>query len=50
MNAHQLFMALSVLAGTLMSCQDQGDEVKAPTPAGVRRFTIVALVTIHDEA
>ncbi len=27
-----------------------GDEVKAPTPNGVREFEIVKLVTIHDEA
>jgi transcription elongation factor GreA len=29
--------------------KEAGDEVKAPTPAGVRRFEIVRLVTIHDE-
>jgi transcription elongation factor GreA len=27
----------------------EGDEVKAPTPAGVRTFEIIRLVTIHDE-
>jgi transcription elongation factor GreA len=27
----------------------EGDEVKAPTPAGVRIFEIIRLVTIHDE-
>ncbi len=29
--------------------KEEGDEVKAPTPAGVRRFEIVKLVTIHDQ-
>jgi transcription elongation factor GreA len=28
--------------------KEEGDEVKAPTPAGVRTFEIVKLVTIHD--
>jgi len=29
--------------------KEEGDEVKAPTPAGLREFTITKLVTIHDE-
>ena len=29
--------------------KEEGDEVKAPTPAGVRRFEILKLVTIHDD-
>lgn len=29
--------------------KEEGDDVKAPTPAGVRRFEILKLVTIHDE-
>ena len=29
--------------------KEEGDEVRAPTPAGVRTFEIVRLVTIHDE-
>jgi transcription elongation factor GreA len=29
--------------------KEAGDEVEAPTPAGVRTFEIVKLVTIHDE-
>jgi transcription elongation factor GreA len=28
--------------------KEEGDEVKAPTPNGVRHFEIVKLVTIHD--
>lgn len=29
--------------------REAGDEVSAPTPAGVRHFEIVHLVTVHDE-
>jgi transcription elongation factor GreA len=29
--------------------KEEGDEVTAPTPAGVRKFEIIKLVTIHDE-
>ena len=29
--------------------KEEGDEVNAPTPAGVRTFEILKLVTIHDE-
>jgi len=29
--------------------KEEGDEVKAPTPAGVRVFEILKLMTIHDE-
>jgi transcription elongation factor GreA len=30
--------------------KEEGDEVTAPTPAGVRKFEILKLTTIHDEA
>jgi transcription elongation factor GreA len=30
--------------------REEGDVVKAPTPAGVRQFELVSLVTIHDAA
>jgi len=29
--------------------KEEGDEVTAPTPAGVREFEIIKLTTIHDE-
>ena len=29
--------------------KEEGDEVNVPTPAGVRGFEIIKLVTIHDE-
>ena len=35
--------------GRAFSGKESGDEVKAPTPNGVRRFEIVQLTTIHDE-
>jgi transcription elongation GreA/GreB family factor len=30
--------------------KESGDEIKVPTPGGVRGFEIIKLVTIHDEA
>ncbi len=35
--------------GRALIGKEEGDEVEAPTPAGVRVFEIVKLVTIHDE-
>lgn len=35
--------------GRALIGKEAGDEVEAPTPAGVRVFEIVRLVTIHDE-
>jgi transcription elongation factor GreA len=35
--------------GRALVGKEEGDEVKVPTPAGVRRFEIIKLVTIHDE-
>lgn len=29
--------------------KEEGDDVRAPTPAGVRSFEIIKLTTIHDE-
>jgi transcription elongation factor GreA len=36
--------------GRALIGKEEGDSVTAPTPAGVRRFEIVKLVTIHDDA
>ena len=36
--------------GRAFSGKESGDEVRAPTPNGVRTFEIVQLTTIHDEA
>jgi transcription elongation factor GreA len=35
--------------GRALVGKEAGDEVSAPTPAGVRSFEILELVTIHDE-
>ena len=35
--------------GRALVGKEEGDEVKVPTPAGVRRFEINKLVTIHDQ-
>ena len=36
--------------GRSMLGKEEGDEVKVPTPSGVRKFAILKLVTIHDES
>jgi transcription elongation factor GreA len=35
--------------GRALVGKEEGDEVQVPTPAGVRRFEILKLVTIHDQ-
>ena len=35
--------------GRALVGKEVGDEVKAPTPKGIREFEIVKLTTIHDE-
>jgi transcription elongation factor GreA len=35
--------------GRALIGKEEGDEVSAPTPAGVRHFEILKLVTIHDD-
>jgi transcription elongation factor GreA len=34
--------------GRALVGKEEGDDVKVPTPNGVRRFEILKLVTIHD--
>ena len=36
--------------GKALMGKEEGDEVKVPTPAGVRTFEILKLATIHDDA
>jgi transcription elongation factor GreA len=36
--------------GRALVGKEEGDSVAVPTPAGVRRFDIVKLTTIHDDA
>jgi transcription elongation factor GreA len=35
--------------GRALVGKEEGDEVRVPTPAGIRRFEIIKLVTIHDQ-
>jgi len=35
--------------GRALVGKEEGDEVTAPTPAGVRSFEVIKLTTIHDE-
>jgi transcription elongation factor GreA len=34
--------------GRALAGKEEGDVVSAPTPAGVRKFEILKLATIHD--
>ncbi|HEX5069452.1 MAG TPA: transcription elongation factor GreA [Vicinamibacterales bacterium] len=43
------FISVASPIGRALVGKEEGDEVSAPTPAGVRKFEIVKLVTIHDE-
>jgi transcription elongation factor GreA len=36
--------------GRALVGKEEGDEVAAPTPGGTRTFSIIKLVTVHDEA
>jgi transcription elongation factor GreA len=35
--------------GRALVGKEEGDDVEAPTPSGVRSFSIVSLTTIHDD-
>jgi transcription elongation factor GreA len=48
-NPDQGLISVASPIGRAFLGKEEGDEVKAPTPAGVRRFEIIRLVTIHDE-
>ena len=43
------FVSVASPVGRAFVGKEEGDEVSAPTPAGVRTFEIVKLVTIHDD-
>jgi transcription elongation factor GreA len=47
--ARGLISTSSPIGRALMG-KESGDEIKVPTPGGVRTFEIIKLVTIHDEA
>lgn len=43
------FISVASPVGRAFVGKEEGDEVEAPTPAGVRSFEIIKLLTIHDE-
>ena len=43
------FISVASPIGRALVGKEEGDEVKVPTPAGIRHFEILKLVTIHDE-
>jgi transcription elongation factor GreA len=43
------FVSVASPIGRALVGKEEGDEVRVPTPGGVREFEIVRLVTIHDE-
>jgi transcription elongation factor GreA len=43
------FISVASPVGRAFVGIEEGDDVKVKTPSGVREFTIVKLVTIHDE-
>jgi transcription elongation factor GreA len=43
------FISVASPVGRAFVGKEAGDEVKAPTPSGVRVFELVKLVTIHEE-
>ena len=48
-NPDKGFVSVASPIGRAFVGKEAGDEVTAPTPAGVRTFEIVKLTTIHDE-
>jgi len=48
-NPEKGFVSVASPIGRALIGKEEGDEVTAPTPAGVRKFEIIKLVTIHDE-
>jgi transcription elongation factor GreA len=48
-NPERGLVSIASPIGRALVGREEGDEVRAPTPAGVRRFEIVKLVTIHDD-
>jgi transcription elongation factor GreA len=42
------FVSVASPIGRALVGKEEGDEVEAPTPNGLRTFTIISLTTIHD--
>jgi transcription elongation factor GreA len=49
-DAEKGFISTSSPIGRAILNKEEGDEVSVTTPNGTRRFEILKLVTIHDEA
>ena len=49
-NADKGWISTASPIGRALLGKEEGDEVKVPTPTGVREFEILKLTTIHDEA
>ena len=49
-NAEKGWISTASPIGRALVGKEEGDEVKVPTPAGVRNFEILKLSTIHDDA
>lgn len=47
--ARGLISTTSPIGRALMG-KEEGDEIKVPTPGGLRTFEVIKLVTVHDEA
>jgi transcription elongation factor GreA len=49
-NAEKGWISTASPIGRALLGKEEGDEVRVPTPTGVREFEILELTTIHDEA
>jgi transcription elongation factor GreA len=49
-DAERGLISTSSPIGRALLGKEAGDEIKVPTPGGVRAFEVVKLITIHDEA
>ena len=50
LDGHSQHLSISSPLGMALVGQEQGNEVRVQIPAGIRRFEILALKTIHDVA
>ena len=49
-DAEKGMISTSSPIGRAILNKEEGDEIKVTTPAGVRRFELVKVITIHDDA
>jgi transcription elongation factor GreA len=48
-DAEKGFISTTSPIGRALMGKEEGDEVKVPTPSGVRTFEVIKLITIHDQ-